>query len=76
VRATSEEAATAEAERVARGEEDEYENADGERVNWRFVEVLGVRALGTRLRSGREVYSWIMSPDAFAVVRAEFDAEF
>jgi hypothetical protein len=75
VRATSEAAATAEAERVACAEDDEYDNADGERVNWRFVEVLDVRAAGTRLRSGCEVYSWMMSPDAFAAVRAEFEAE-
>lgn len=74
VRATSEERAMAEAERLARAEEDEYENADGEKVNWRFVEILDVRAVGARLRSGREVYSWIMSEDAFATLRAEYDS--
>src|SRR3954469_14876756 len=75
VRAISEESATAAAERIARAEEDEYANADGERVNWRFVDVLDVRAVGTRLRDGREVYSWFMSPDAYAAIRAEFEAE-
>src|SRR4051794_15112629 len=65
VRATSEEEATAEAYRVARADEDEWENADGELVSWRFVQILDVRAVGARLRSGQEVYSWMMSEDAF-----------
>jgi len=72
VRAMSEAEAETEARRFALTEEDDYENSDGERVTWTFVDVLDVRLVSTRLRDGSEVYSWLMNEDVFSRVRSAF----
>jgi hypothetical protein len=72
VRAMSEAEAETEARRLALTEEDDYENSDGERVTWTFVDVLDVRLVSTRLRNGSEVYSWLMNEDVFSRVRSAF----
>lgn len=72
VRAATPEAAAIEASRLAAREEASYVNVAGESVEWVFAKILDVRELGSRIRTGADVYSVTLAPEIFARVAAEY----
>lgn len=58
---------------LGRRHEEEYTNADGQRVRWRLKEVISLDQLGETIHHGMEVYSEPVELDGG--VSIEFDAE-
>lgn len=66
--------AASSAERFGRAEDDEYLNSDGERVRWEFEMVIDLREIGSRMTSGRELYSFFVSPDVLQEIQSAVGA--